>query len=341
MVKTFFFVISTTFLTLGAIIGAGFISGAELIAFFGVKGYLLPSVLFSVIFLIIIIALFITFKSKKYEIKNNALDSSQEKFGFRGAVSVVFTASMLAGLNDLSKELNIVVKFPLFPVIAMVLITIFSKRGIKGIERFNLIAMPIVILAVNLVIFSSKNISVDTSLDITFNKVKNCVLYAFMNVYICIPAMRDCVVAKNKKSLIISSFFSTAILLFEILLIISAIRFSGVNSGGGLPIFLVAESGIKRKVIILSILVCTLTSAFISYYPAYKTASKKSGKFGALMLAILTLSISFIGLDNIVKFIYPIIGGAGLVSAVKILLGIKNFDYADNKGMIKVDKYGG
>ncbi len=332
---------STSFLTLGAIIGAGFISGAELIAFFGINGYLLSVILFSIIFLIVIIALFITFKSKKYELKNNAWDSSQESFGFRGAVSVVFTASMLAGLNDLSKELNIVSKFPLFSMILIVLITVFSKRGIKGIERFNLIAMPIVILAVNLVVFSSKKISVDTGLDITFNKVKNCVLYTFMNVYICIPAMRDCVAAKSKKSLIISSFFSTAILLFEMLLIISAIRLSGGNNVSGLPIFSVAKSGIKRTVIIFSILICTLTSAFISYYPAYKTASKKSGKFGTLILAILTLSISFIGLNNIVKFIYPIIGGAGIVSAVKILLGIKNSDYADNKGMIKVDEYGG
>ena len=63
--KTLFNVLSTVFLMLGAIIGAGFISGAELVGFFGTENFVVLAIVSTVLTAITLSFIFFVFKKNE------------------------------------------------------------------------------------------------------------------------------------------------------------------------------------------------------------------------------------------------------------------------------------
>ncbi len=333
MVKTFFNVLSTVFLMLGAVIGAGFISGAELLNFFGTENFLSSVIIAIFLTAVVFCLVFRAFKRfEKTEDGVEKLLGGKTVYSFFTCFSsYVFTASMLAGLDELWNSLNLLNGVPVFSIITIILISIFSQYGVKGLERLNLFLMPAVLIIVNVLIFSKHNLDLTAIKKPLLTQTIKSMLYVFMNTFICMPVMRECAKNKGKKSLILSSIIVALIVGAQSLIILCAIKGSSVLNRTHMPLFDLMNKGGFSIPFFLCLLVGTLTSAFSAYYPAYAFAKNKGKKFGVIVSAVLTLTLSRLGLNLIVKYLYPLIGGLGALFVIRSLIGIKKKTNADNK----------
>ena len=82
--------------------------------------------------------------------------------------------------------------------------------------------------------------------------------------------------------------------------------------------------------IFFSMLSCATTSAFSAYYPLYLFCKEKHNDFSLLFFGVITLMISKIGIEKIVRYAYPIVGAFGGITFVNSIIGIKNKTNADN-----------
>ena len=317
---------------LGAIIGAGFISGAELVGFFGTENFVVLAIVSTVLTAITLSFIFFVFKKNENNPQTVENLFGEKKFYEFSTcfASYVFTASMLAGLDSLWNSLGVLYGAPVFSVLAMLLISVFSRYDIKGLEKLNLVLMPIVLIVVNFLIFTNLSLNFETNYTVSIGQTMNVFLYVFMNAFISLPVMRASAKGKNRKCLFIASIIVSLIIGVEMLLILSAVKGANVNNAD-MPLFVAINKKGFSYLFFISLFIGTFTSAFSAYYTAYVSSKSKGGSFGTVLSAIFTLILSRLGLHHIVKYLYPIIGGLGALFVIKSLVGIKKQSYADNK----------
>lgn len=161
--KKLFGILKTVFLLCGAVIGAGFLGGAELAEFFGATGYAPFLALSGAMFFI---GFFVVFAREK---RKAELPVSEKEERLTGkaffAAELIFSSAMLAGVNEIFLEagagvLSYVLTFALF------IISCFCvKKGKRGAEILSATVMPIALVAVNifLIIFLAKTREVNMS----------------------------------------------------------------------------------------------------------------------------------------------------------------------------------
>ena len=319
----------------GTIIGAGFITGAELIGFFGTENFSVSVVIATIltaVVLLVVLKVLKNHKNEQYGVEKLLGGTKLYRISTCFA-SLVFTASMLAGIDAL---FNTVIDFGAFQFCSLIVITVisaFSKFGVKGLEKLNLFLMPLIIIAVNFLIFTKRGISVNAPSGIKLGNALKVTLYVFMNTFIAIPVMRETVKNKSKKTLIISSVAVSIIIGFEAYTILSAIKNSGTNLSAEMPLYSALIKGGFSLTFFTSIFFCSLTSAFSAYYPLYTYAREKGKTFGIIVSAIFTVAVSKLGLNGIVQYAYPIVGGLGALFFVRCLFSIKNKTNADNNSI--------
>jgi uncharacterized membrane protein YkvI len=330
-VKPLFNILRTVFLITGTIIGAGFITGAELISFFGANNFLTPVIMATFFIGLVLAVIFCSLKNAE-----NSTDGvgklTHGKF-YRTATcfsSLVFSASTLAGIDAL---LNTVVNlggFQVGSIVVITLVSVFSKHGVKGMEKLNFFLMPIIIIALNLLIFSKQSINLSNLEKTTVKGGAKSLLYVFINVFISIPVMSETLQNKSKKALVTISFVVGIIIGLQALIILVAVKNSGINAYTDMPLYYALYNGEFSAIYFTSMLTCALTSAFTTYYPLYQYSKKKANGFGLGVCALLTLIFSKLGLEKIVSYAYPIVGSFGVLFLLKSLGSIKRKTYADN-----------
>ena len=333
--KTLFNILRTVFLTTGAIIGAGFITGAELVNFFGAENFLIPLIFATIITALVLIVVFCTLKNRLNQ-KKSIENLMGGKTFYRLSIcfsSLVFSASMLAGIDALLNTVFNLASFQVGSILAIILISVFSKFGVKGLEKLNLILMPLIILVVNALIFTKNQSDFSKTIQVSFSGGIKAILYVLMNVFICIPVMQETAKNKSKKALIIASIITAIIIGLEAFIILSAIKKSSESVNLDMPLYFALFKGNFSSVYFLSMITCALTSAFSAYYPLYVYAKEKAGVFGLVVCALITLTVAKLGLSGIVHYAYPIVGGLGALFFIKCLFCIKNKTYADNKAI--------
>ena len=170
------------FFIVGGTIGAGFITGAELVRFFGVNNFLLPLMLScALFFLLCILYLYL---GKKY----GGFESVLRVVGwgglFRFAVlfcAFVSSAGMLAGLDALLPRLS-----PLLSVCGIVCSVFFLEKGMKGISALNLFLVPVLLC---FVFFYAESPVFFYPRGDTFSL--GWMLYAGMNSFLMAPVLMD------------------------------------------------------------------------------------------------------------------------------------------------------
>ena len=318
---------------LGSIIGAGFISGAELVSFFGSENYLLPVAFSTVLITVCFCTVFLVCKEEvNKRITIEKLMGGAGAYRFATCVtSYVFTAGMLASLDALWDSLGILSGVPILSILVMIIISVFSRYGIKGIERINLIIMPFVLIVVNFLLFKKCDLDFNAFGKISVGTPVNVCLYVFMNVFLSIPVMRACSLNKSRKSLMISSVIVAVFIGVQAILILSAIKGANVPQGVNMPFLTAVNSGKISLLLFSTLLVGIITSAFSSYYQAYEISKEKFGLIGVVVSGVFTVSLSMFGLSKIVKYFYPLIGGIGAFFIIRCRKGIKRKINADNK----------
>lgn len=321
--KTLKFILATTSLSLGAVVGAGFVSGSELVCFFGTENFLPYLVITGVTFALSIFSVFsAALKFNSHIRLNEALFGSDKPVSVATlAAAFIFFTSMLAGLDALWDTLGFLSDVPVFSVFALLAVSFFAKYGVSGLEKLNLALMPIVILIINCSVFSAGKTDFSSACRIEPSGLGRALLYVCMNVFVSLPVLNASAVGKSKKALFISSVAVSTIICVEAAIILAAVKYAGVNAAiHDMPLF-AALGGEKFPLLLfMALLFGTVTSLASSYYPLYEFAVKKKGKTGVLILGVSAFCFSRFGLRAIVNYAYPVVAAFGAVYLLRLVV---------------------
>lgn len=171
--KTFFEVWCVFSSLCGAIVGAGFLSGAEPVIFFGTENFVAPLLFAAALFALSLGFLFAYERNAesgnslsaaaKTALKNgNGLKRAEKGvFGerkkgdgfFTAAAYIadfVFLSGMIAGLDACAENINGVVRgFPVVSLLSLLFAFFYCAKGGGGLEKINLVLSPLSVFIVN------------------------------------------------------------------------------------------------------------------------------------------------------------------------------------------------
>lgn len=317
------------FVVIGTLIGAGFASGSEINLFFnrfGITG-------FFGIFISMFIILFVMYRilSINLNIKANSYNEFvYKKFNNKyiqlflkiviDSFALISFYVMVAGFSSFfSQELNVPKIFGSF-IICISSFFIFNK-SINAIVKVNTILTPLLLILLLFLGFRCINIDyISPSLTVSGDFFTSSILYASYNIIILIPMLISLnKFINNKKSCIIISTISTAIILF-LAILISLILFSCNNIGNfndiELPIvFIASKINVYYKYIYGAlILIAIFTSSIASGYSFLDNFATKYFKYVNFLLCISGIFIGNISFSSLINLLYPIFGFLGIFS---------------------------
>lgn len=295
-----FFVLS------GAVMGAGFLSGGELLEFFGSK---------RLVFLIISGALFFigfAFIGEKRD--------GLTKTAFLIADGV-FSCAMLAGLDAISWQTGAIKGLPAVSVFSLAVFHFFLSGNIGKLEKANCVLIPLSVITVFIAVVYAKPVSVPRQ-NAGVKDAVNAVLYACMNLFVALPSAS--IAAKGKKGK--AKFFSA--LIFAVFFVVFAFLILRASPNTVFPLTDISRGTHLYPFIVGAIFIGSFTSLICYLYPLKsliyeKTADKKRRGVYCFLLYCVLFAISRAGITAIIKYCYPLVGALGLFSVVKSFFGIK------------------
>ena len=329
---------------LGAIVGAGFASGREVVSFFGKYGY------YGLFLIIPVFALFFfcfyIFSKLGKAIKPKSIsDFTNAMFG-RASVFVdcafilatfITLSSMLAGSDSIGQiTFGASYNFCYISVVTTMITTILVFYGIKYIYKITDAILPVILtiilatIFVFLIFIDKENVANVNLSNNGFEGIIYAILYVFMNTFSNIFIIGKSSIYMQKRHIKSASIISSLVLSIFIGLIIIT-----VLSGGNeiflsdMPMLMVANSiggwfgYIYAFVLWLAIFttICIASYTIVEWLNTYIKS-----KF---MCAVVTLTLAFIfsrfGFAKIVDIFYPIEGiFGGLFIIYSIIFYFKN-----------------
>ncbi len=298
-------------------LGAGFLSGKELTAFFYGQDSLLVTL---IIFLILFLAFSFLLAA---DVENNC--NCYLVFGcFFYLGNFIVASSMLAAADSLSYEIfNNIEGLPIFSVAALIFINIILISGVKGIKRLNLILVPFIVASAIVIVFLSndkvaiKNGLVQPSALLT---------YCGLNLTLTAPLISRLGRGESKRVCFVSAFFAAVVissLIYAFSLCLNGCDVVAISSD--LPILqILANRKSLYLYYILVLFVGIITSLTSVYYCIYNLFTDlKFGTIGKILLPSACFLVSRLGFYDIVGKIYPLIGVIGILSI--IIFGVELF----------------
>lgn len=319
----------TVFTVIGSVVGAGFLSGRELLRFFGDRAYL-PHILFcgAIFFFYLFFLLRIGGRLGGFEGAMEAIFGKNYLLkklvqGVLLACSFIVTTAMLSGINALSADFS-----PYISLLTAVVCLLTVKRGIDGVGAMNTVLVPVMLgyLAFQLVARGQ--------FSFTANGERSGMwiwTYVAMNIFLAVPVVMDCgkELRSSAKITSASAFISGTVCLF-VGLILSALDGAEGAKGHTMPVFYLLKEGKLFALICYLGMVTTLIS---SYYPLHILAEKiPKGKDAARVGILVTASLfACLGLEKIVEYAYPLMGVAGLIFLTVVIFHDQFFEQSYQK----------
>lgn len=309
----------------GTVIGAGFISGAELICFFPERMWELATILSAIAFFLL--SLPFCLLGRKY---GGFQKTVRALFG-RLAPAVFFLcytssficcAVMTAGLDVLFP-----VFAPLSSILGTVVVLLFLRRGLKGAELLNGILVPVIVF---FLLFDRNGLAFSYPSAMSAKGFGGAILYAGLNLFLALPALTEWGAKGGKVS---SLFLASVVIAVCAVVILGKIFHEGASAiNAEMPLLYVMRESPVFYIISAFAIITSLSSAF---YPLLKecrmkTAKKSYAAKGVLLLA--AFIVSRIGLQTIVRLAYPVFGIFGIILSV---LAVFN-EYFFKKGNKKI-----
>lgn len=318
--KAFFNVIKTIFLCVGVVIGAGFVTGKELLTFFG--KYNLPLVLF-ITFLLFFIGFYIVFALAK---KHGTLSKiNQEILGKGGKVfyyatlisSFILTCSMLAGLDELFYVFFSYKGFPVLSLIVVVIGNLTINKGVNWLEKLSLILVPVILVFINVFCLIKGEFSFQTkalSIGQGVGSFIKGLLYVCMNIFMSLPVLVATSKKNTKKQNVISAIAISLVLCVQALIILGAVAFYGQEAiNSSMPLLVVMSKSGGVAFFATSLFFALVTSVFSSCYPIYVHCKSKGKPKFTFIITICALLLSRIGLSYVIQYLYPVIAVIGVI----------------------------
>lgn len=287
-------------------VGAGFISGREIVAFFGTESFL-PFITASFFLLAALFYLAYSGEEKAW------LKQENKAFDVAAVISSFISAcGVLAGLDFLFKT-YFACGFPVLSTLSLCVASAVAIKGVKGVEKFTLAAVPVIIVIIVYLIFNRGETDFSTGKVSVIKSGVKTLLYASMNFFVNLPALKDCAYRKSTKARVVSAVLSAFILCFLAAIIAAAIKAAATENYDAPLLFAVGLAPVFSVALFFAL----ETSLFSAYYPAFYLCEKKFGATGGVCVAIAAFTVSRLGVKGIIDGLYPVIGAFGTAYVIK------------------------
>ncbi len=304
-------------LIVGTIIGAGFATGKEIVAFFGtdISPLIAPIVglgIFGLCYLFCTIGR--TIKGSDFG------EVSRKMLGRTYAIADIFLllnslivlSGMLSGMDSLFSPL-----FPIAPaysIISGILCALIVIKGLKGLLGGNSVIVPFIILFI--VLICCFNIGDATAHPLKLISIPAAIIYVCMNIMLASTVLVT--VDEKPKTVFWASLIAATIITALTLLIILALNGSGETSSD-MPLVAIAS---KSKLLYYASIAAVATSVFTTMMTAMNGLSSfivdltGSTTFSVIISLIAGLIVSNLGFSSVVSYLYPVIGVFGLIYVI-------------------------
>ena len=302
---------------LSALIGAGFLSGAEIVVFFSRFGrFSFLGVFVCVVLVGVVVNVILNNSEKIIDIlKNNRFLNFLNLF-----VCLVFSSSMCGGFNNLLKFDNLI--FEIIKILIFIFISfLFFKNNLKILNKLILFLFPI-FLTIFLSLILNKidfKINLNTNYQSVSLTIVYSLLYGFLNLSSSTVVIAGVGKRATKKQKALISFIS-ALVLFAVLFFANIVLLSSGKMFVSMP-FLQIFVGRERRVLKAIILFGFFTT-FFTLLSSNKTLCKMNIQNQHLIFFIsfvLPFSISILGFSKTVTFLYPLAGVCGVVEVLVVI----------------------
>lgn len=306
-------IVTGTMSILGAIVGAGFMSGAEINQFFSRFGWI-KYITFALIWLIIYV--FIVKVWQKNAKTTEIISKNNAKTSILPICLIFVSATMMAGLCDIVSTFG-VAKWVCVFVVGMI-IYICLIVGVKFASVINVLTSFMLIVILPFIVYDTKDIvgvviEFDTSLHTVFVAVLYAVFYATMNL-----ATSKSIVEHAEKNMSRKQVKGLALIVsiavVGLIAIISNISVKAIDSD--MPLLELVGEGLIGKffvVLLVFAMVSTLLSSCVGAMSTFKFFGKAPSSL--ITTCVITL-VSFVGFGSLVKYVYPLIGAAILLNCI-------------------------
>ncbi len=319
----------------GAIIGAGFASGQEIIYFFvkfgtnGMIGFLLACLLFCLLGGVVLCDVYTHKSSKTFYGENKKPWRTKDLFN----IFLLFSyAIMLAGMATILTEIS-GINYTISVIVVSLIISFSLAFHIEGVVAIGNFIVPFLIVGLTLIcsrIIALGPKTVATVAVYDNNWFFHAMLYVGYNSIVAImflPSLSHLV--RNKKDAIISGVLGGAFISVPGILMIMALLYHGIDPiKAELPLLSLTDKfGPGYTTVYLAILATAMyTTAIAALYSIIIWANetfKVSYRFQLLILPPLAIPLATTGFSKLVKTIYPLFGYIGTAYLVYIL--VKHF----------------
>ena len=326
---------------LGTIIGAGFISGAEINLFFNSIGIFgLFGVIISSIILGLTIYFSLTNNNKSYnELIRSNLNNKILKFILLGMINIFLIISyfiMIAGLSSFFSESTNIDYF-ISSIISILIIFIIVNGDINRIEKFNKLFVPFLIILLFLLPFLVKDtnlLSLNLYSNNDFNNNFNInffilgLIYASYNSISLIPIaikLKESNNISRKKSLYISLAFSCIISICGTILFI-LLESNKQFMKNEIPLLDIISNKNKylKLLVQIAIAISIVSTAVSLQYAAILNIEKNKDNYlrDIIIMNIISIIVSRLGFQTLIKIFYPLFG---LIGILNFIILMKNY----------------
>lgn len=316
-------VVRATLFLVGVSIGAGFISGAELVSFLACEYVLWAIALFAIAFFLLCFQLLSL--GKKYGGYEGAFRALfKRKSGAALWIMPLFSlfpcAGMLSGLDALLPRLT-----PLPSLVGIAVVLIVLRFGMKGMSWLNLVLVPVLLL---IIFTGGRPLSYDDP-TLRFGGF-GWLSYAGMNVFLALPTLLDA--GREIKSPLFASLCSSVVTAIVAAVVLGQIVYEGANAlQAELPLLYVMRESVFFYLVSALAIFSSLTASVYALFQCCRNQKGRAAiarKTAALCLAF---ALSRLGLNKIVTFVYPVFGFFGIVFSLFCLLHEYFFKKHDKK----------
>lgn len=310
-------------LIVGTIIGAGFATGKEIVAFFGsgISPLVAPVVGVGIFLLCL---LFCTigrmFKSPDFGEVNRRLLGKLHVVAdaFLLLNSLIVLSGMLSGMDSLLDPI-----FPIAPaysIISGILCALIVAKGLKGLLSGNSVIVPVIIVLI--VLICCFNIG-KPSFSMAFKPftVPAAVIYVCMNIMLACTVLTT--VNEKPKTVFWASLLAAVVMTVLMLLVILTLDSHDVSSD--MPLVAIAKSSpflYYAAVAAVATAIFTTMMTAMSGLSSWLTELTGNLRFSVVVSLIAGMIVSNLGFENVVAYLYPLIGAFGLVYIVMCLLSL-------------------
>lgn len=312
--------ISAIFTITSCVVGAGFVSGKELIMLLGSTNAIASSIIFALLYGMAIYAIM------NYCNRHNIHSSIQwsqniagKYYKYLNALMLIcyftMTVTMLATINEtMCYVLNISSNLPIYSLAVAIAVAIFVCHGNKGLQLLCTVSVPIIILVI--ILCSATNTD-NMSLWQIIPNTTQIAGYVVFNSVLSIGVLAPMSHTAHRGRVAISTAIILAILIATILIVMDHYPTNSYN----IPLLSLSTSGYDMALYTICILLsATVSVASNSYIVSSHLEQYTHHKYISVIIVLsLSLLLSMFGLDMILPAIYPIITSIGILMLVLIV----------------------